>query len=166
MVKEIVFEKEMLKKVCSHSSVNEASVLIAQNLVDTLFHCWEMGRKACSLSANQIGEFEEIIVISDKIHGNPMVMFNPQIIDCKESMDFWENNMCRPNMLYKNERAYSILVSFQDEKARWQKCWFSGKMSGIIQQEIDNLHGILPEKRATDFIECVETIKNAFELNK
>ena len=114
----------------------------------------------------QAVENENIIVVAEKLGGEIMPMFNPEIKECKEEMDYWENNMCRPNMLYKNERAYKVLVSFQDEQARWQKCLFSGKMSGIIQQEIDNLNGILPEERAIDALECVERRKNQSELQR
>lgn len=166
MIKSILMDNKQLKQPSFISPVNEGSLNIAKNLIDTLMFCWGQGRVSCSLSANQIGENEKIIVVAEKLGGEIISMFNPEIKESKEEMDYWENNMCRPNMLYKNERAYKVLVSFQDEKARWQKCWFSGKMSGIIQQEIDNLNGILPEERAIDALECVERRKNQSELQR
>lgn len=152
------------QNACKNSPIDENSLRIAQDLCDTLSFNWEEGRSCCSLSANQIGENQQILVVSAHIGGEIRALFNPKIIQFKQEMDFWEDNMCRPRMLYKNLRAFEICVKFQDEGAHWQSVWLSGKLAGIIQQEIDNLNGILPELRAVASVECgIKSKKQHFE---
>lgn len=159
MNKPISTDVNLLKTPTFVSPINENSIRIAQDLADTLMYNWAQGRVSCSLSANQIGERESIIVVCEKIGGNIITMFNPQIKEKREEMDYWEDNMCRPQMLFKNQRAYEVLVGFQDARGYSQRAWFSGKLAGIIQQEIDNLNGILPEERALVCMECGERPK-------
>lgn len=162
MIREIVQESQMLKKPTVQAGSDERCLIIAKDLADTLRACWSEGRICCSLSANQIGESVRIIALAKHIGGEIFCMFNPKIVLKKEEMDYWEDNACRPKMMYKVDRAYEIAVSYQDANGSQEKVWLSGKLSGLVQQEVDNLNGILPEERATAQVECQLKKKNTF----
>ena len=78
------------QNACKSSPIDENSLRIAQDLCDTLRFNWEEGRSCCSLSANQIGENQQILVVSAHIGGEIRALFNPKIIQFKQEMDFWE----------------------------------------------------------------------------
>ncbi len=147
MIRDIVKDSDILKWPSFDSPVDSNSLCIAKDLEDTIKHGWRQGSTAVSLSANQIGERERVIAVADGIGKEIIVMFNPQIASKREEQTYWEENFCRPNILYKTERAYNICVEYQIADGREVRVFYQGRLAALIQQEIDNLNGILPEER-------------------
>lgn len=148
MIRRIVTEQKELKKANYVSPIDGNSLCVASDMIDTMIYNWNKGRVATSISANQIGEHERIIAVTENRGDDIVLMFNPRITMKKDEQTYWEDNFCRENMLYKNERAYEINVKYYLRNAREVSVNYRGKMAALIQQEIDNLDGILPEERA------------------
>lgn len=153
MIKPIINNKELLSRPAIESPVDSCSLCIALDLKDTLKYAWANGSAACSISATEIGESEAIIAISNVIGGDILVMFNPKIISHSDKITFWEDNLTVPNKLLKNERAHNITVDYQTENGDWQTATYTGKLACLIQQEVDNLLGSLPETRAISSVD-------------
>lgn len=149
MIRRIVTDNETLKSLTFDSPVDGNSLCVARDLVDTMVYNWNLGRVATSISANQIGEAERIIAVAESRGDDIVVMFNPKITSKKEEQTYWEDNFCRENILFKNDRAYEIWVNYQIANGQEVRVNYRGKMAALIQQEIDNLNGILPEERAS-----------------
>ncbi len=149
MFRRIVTDKKSLKQENYISPIDGDSFCIARDLVDTMIYNWNQGRVATSISANQIGEHERIIAVAENRGSEITVMFNPCITMKREEQTYWEDNFCRENKLYKNERAYEINVTYFLKDCREVSVNYRGKMAALIQQEIDNIEGILPEERAS-----------------
>ncbi len=147
MVKDIVFDNEKFKQPVIETPFDVQSVCAASDMKDTLRYHWSNGRICKSLSSNQIGLNVRAIALAERIGGKISVMFNPNIILSKGEQEFWEDNLFRPEKMFKVLRSYEICVQFVAESGKNMMAHYSGETAALIQQEIDNLNGSLPEER-------------------
>ncbi|MGI6012865.1 MAG: peptide deformylase [Oscillospiraceae bacterium] len=110
---------------------------VAQDLLDTL----AAHADGCvGMAANMIGVTKRIIVFDNA--GNPMVMFNPELIRCKEPFTTEESCLSLSGVR-KTKRYRSIKVQYQNMAFQTRFQTFTGWTAQIIQHEIDHCNGIL-----------------------
>ena len=110
---------------------------VATDLLETLaYH-----KEGCvGMAANMIGVNKRIIVFDNE--GQPMVMFNPEIL--RKSGPYETEEGClsltgvRPTRRWK-----TIKVKWQNEKFQQRIKNFTGWTAEIIQHEIDHCEGII-----------------------
>ncbi len=163
MIREVVENSDILKAKTIVSKIDDNSKRIARDLCDTLRFNWSQGRIAMSISANQIGENERIVAISEGVGKNIHVLFNPCITFRRETQEFWEDNLSRPLKMFKTEKAFIVGVKFQNEFGKECSVTVRHLPSALIQQEISNLDGVLPEERATAEVDvCLKKFNPKF----
>ena len=117
---------------------SDSELAIVDDLRDTMRHM-----KMSSISAPRIGASKRIVIISslqckDGSSVDEVVMINPLIVDgfgdmlCQE-FDYEIND------LKMVQRAYMVIVAYQDEKGDQKEVLFSGIQSASAQYEIDRL---------------------------
>lgn len=110
---------------------------VATDLLETL----EYHKEGCvGMAANMIGVNKRIIAFDNE--GQPMVMFNPEIL--RKSGPYETEEGClsltgvRPTRRWK-----TIKVKWQNEKFQQRIKNFTGWTAEIIQHEIDHCEGII-----------------------
>lgn len=128
-------DKEILDKECEEiKNIEEAKELI-QDLKDTL-HASLDGK---GLSANQIGISKKICICS--WGGQEVVMINPVITRSRGKQKYLEGCLSVPGKYAEIERAQKVWCSYLDENGQTQEIAEGGRMSDIIQHELDHLNG-------------------------
>ncbi len=135
LVKDIV--KDPLFLARKSESATPEDIEIGRDLLDTL----EANKAGCvGMAANMIGKLKRIIVFDNG--GEPMLMFNPEIVKCSGAYNTEEGCLSlsgvRPTKRYK-----SIKVRYQNEAFQNRLKTFEGWTAQIIQHEIDHCNGIL-----------------------
>ncbi len=111
---------------------------VAEDLLDTLI----VHKDTCvGMAANMIGVSKRIVAFDND--GEPMVMFNPQIVKKSEPFDAEENCLSLLGGPRKCKRYKTIKVQWQNEKFQTRIKAFAGWTAQIIQHEIDHCDGIL-----------------------
>lgn len=100
------------------------------------------------IAGPQLGIMRRLIYLHiDK----PQVIINPEITyRSPETMVLWDDCLSIPNLLVRVKRNMSIKVRYLDENWTMQEIKASGKLSELLQHEIDHLDGILCTMRAMD----------------
>lgn len=100
------------------------------------------------IAAPQIGISRQIIYTNSEFQG---ALVNPKITQrSRKTFTLWDDCFSFPELLVKVIRHYSITVSFKDEEGASRILKASGAFSGLLQHEIDHVHGILAIDRAVD----------------
>lgn len=110
---------------------------VAEDVLDTL----RANAAGCvGMAANMIGVSKRIIAFDHQ--GTYMVMFNPEIVKCREAYETEEGCLSLDGVR-KTTRYRSIKVRYQNEAFQLRFKTFNGWTAQIIQHEIDHCNGIL-----------------------
>lgn len=141
MIKKILTypeDKEILttksEKVEDIESVRE----LIQDLKDTL-HATDSGK---GISAVQIGVPKQVCICS--WGGNEVVMINPIITRSRGNQLFFEGCLSAPGKYKDVPRAQKVWCTYTDENGETQEIAEGGRMSNIIQHELDHFEGDCP----------------------
>ncbi|CZT56485.1 Peptide deformylase [Eubacteriaceae bacterium CHKCI005] len=135
MVREIV--KDIIFLAQKAEKATEEDLPVAQDLLDTL----EAHKQGCvGLATNMIGVGKRIIVFDKE--GQPMVMFNPEIVKRSQPYEIEEGCLSLAGTR-KTKRWKSIKVQYQTHSFQTRYQTFTGWTAQIIQHEIDHCEGIL-----------------------
>jgi len=143
------FETEPVKKVTSR---------LQDVAIDLTARMYQLN--AIGLAANQVGLKISLCVIDPAwLQGKrmPIVMFNPEIVDCGESLyESPEGCLSLPDVGTKVPRFRNITVRFLGINGKE----FTIKdgcslLSSVIQHEVDHLHGALITDRLIEPVEIV-----------
>ena len=140
MVKRILnYRNEEDKEILSQKSenvndVNEIKELI-QDLKDTLHAIPD----AKGLSAIQIGVNKRICICS--WGGDEMLLINPVITRSRGEQEYLEGCLSVPGVYKKVTRFQKVWCSYLDENGEQQEIAQGGRMSDIIQHELDHFEG-------------------------
>ena len=140
MVKRILnYSNEEDKEVLSQKSetvndVNEIKELI-QDLKDTLHAIPD----AKGLSAIQIGVNKRICICS--WGGDEVLLINPVITRSRGEQEYLEGCLSVPGIYKKVTRFQKVWCSYLNENGEQQEIAQGGRMSDIIQHELDHFEG-------------------------
>ena len=140
MVKRILnYSNEEDKEILSQKSetvndVNEIKELI-QDLKDTLHAIPD----AKGLSAIQIGINKRVCICS--WGGDEVLLINPVITRSRGEQEYLEGCLSVPGIYKKVTRFQKVWCSYLDENGEQQEIAQGGRMSDIIQHELDHFEG-------------------------
>lgn len=140
MVKRILnYRNEEDKEILSQKSenvndVNEIKELI-QDLKDTLHAIPD----AKGLSAIQIGVNKKVCICS--WGGDEVLLINPVITRSRGEQEYLEGCLSVPGVYKKVTRFQKVWCSYLDENGEQQEIAQGGRMSDIIQHELDHFEG-------------------------
>lgn len=109
---------------------------IIENLKDTLSNT----KNGKGLSAVQIGDNVQICICN--WGGKEIVMINPEIIRTRGEQKFLEGCLSAPNKEKEVLRYQKVWCKYLDEEGKEQIIAEGGRMSNIIQHEMDHFNGI------------------------
>lgn len=110
---------------------------IIQDLKDTL-HAQPNG--AHGLSASQIGELKTICICSWA--DEEVVLINPTITRSRGLTEYLEGCLSIPGVYKKIPRAQKVWCTYLNENGETCEIAEGGRMSNIIQHEMDHMQGI------------------------
>lgn len=116
--------------------INDEIKTIIQDLKDTL--AATQGGKG--MSAIQIGCPKKICICS--WDGQEIIMINPVITRTRGEQQFFEGCLSVPGIYTDVTRAQKVWCSFTNENGEQCEIAQGGRMSNIIQHEIDHFDGI------------------------
>lgn len=129
-------DKEILSSKSEEvKDINEIKNLI-QDLKDTL-HATSTGK---GLSAVQIGELKRVCICS--WGGDEIVMINPVITRTRGNQEYNEGCLSAPGIYIDVPRFQKVWCTYMDENGNTQEIAQGGRMSNIIQHELDHFEGI------------------------
>ena len=140
MVKRVLnYRNEEDKEILSQKSenvndVNEIKELI-QDLKDTLHAIPD----AKGLSAIQIGVNKKVCICS--WGGDEVLLINPVITRSRGEQEYLEGCLSVPGVYKKVTRFQKVWCSYLDENGEQQEIAQGGRMSDIIQHELDHFEG-------------------------
>jgi len=140
MIKRILnYRNEEDKEILSQKSenvndVNEIKELI-QDLKDTLHAIPD----AKGLSAIQLGINKRICICS--WGGDEVLLINPVITRSRGEQEYLEGCLSVPGVYKKVTRFQKVWCSYLDENGEQQEIAQGGRMSDIIQHELDHFEG-------------------------
>lgn len=138
MIKKILTypeDKEILtQKSQEVENIKEIKDLI-QDLKDTL-HATDSGK---GISAVQIGVLKRVCICS--WGGDEIVMINPVITRSRGNQDFSEGCLSAPGKFKMVPRAQKVWCTYIDENGEIKEIAQGGRMSNIIQHELDHFNG-------------------------
>lgn len=114
---------------------NEEIQKIIQDLKDTL----HSDESAKGLSAIQLGYPKQICICGWA--GKEIVMINPEITRTRGEQEFLEGCLSVPNFFVKIKRAQKVWCKYLDENGVTKEIAEGGRMSNIIQHELDHFEG-------------------------
>lgn len=124
----------LIQKSESVTSIEEIKELI-QDLKDTL-HSTADGK---GLSAIQIGVPKTVCIVSWA--GKELILINPKITRSRGEQEFSEGCLSVPFMFKKVKRAQKVWCTYLDENGEEKEIADGGRMSDIIQHELDHFNG-------------------------
>lgn len=140
MIKKILTypeHKEILTQISQEvKSIEEVKELI-QDLKDTLHSTDGKG-----ISAIQIGEAKQVCICS--WGGKEIVMINPVITRARGNEKYLEGCLSYPGRYIEVPRAQKVWCSYMDENGDMKEIAEGGRMSNIIQHELDHFKGDCP----------------------
>ncbi len=94
---------------------------------------------AAGISAIQIGIPKRICICS--WGGNTITMINPEVVRSRGEQEFVEGCLSFPYAYAKVKRAQKVWCKYLDENGKEQEIAEGGRMSDIIQHELDHFEG-------------------------
>ncbi|HVO76827.1 MAG TPA: peptide deformylase [Candidatus Bathyarchaeia archaeon] len=119
---------------------------VFEDLADTLMDFREEYGWGRAIAAPQIGVMKRIVYL---YVNEPVILINPVLkLRHRRKMLVWDDCMSCPEILVKVKRYRRCKVEYLD--VNWQKrsMYLEGKLSALMQHEIDHLKGILITQRA------------------
>ena len=141
MIKKILTYPED-KKILTTKSMKveniEEVIELIEDLKDTL-HATDSGK---GISAIQIGIPKQVCICS--WGGKEIVMINPIITRTRGKQDFSEGCLSAPGKFKMVPRFQKVWCTFIDENGEIKEIADGGRMSNIIQHELDHFKGDCP----------------------
>jgi peptide deformylase len=118
----------------------------AQQLYQNMTHHNGLG-----LSANQVGVPYRIFAI--RIDADPLVVFNPKIVDQSENEILLDEGCLSSPLLYmKVKRPDWVRIRFQTHDGETHTELYGGMTARVILHEYDHMEGITFKQRASKFV--------------
>ena len=135
-------QKVLRKRATEVTKVTPDLAKLAEDMLETMYDSAGIG-----LAAPQVGKSIRLIVVDvtgEEEEKNPMILFNPMIVDPRDSCSAEEGCLSVPGVWADVERPETITVQAlgKDGKAFTLKN-VSGLLARCIQHEIDHLNGVL-----------------------
>lgn len=129
----------------SEVSSLKSDTAILQDLIMAIRAKYGFGR---GIAAPQIGLMKRIVCLNlDKKY----TLFNPVLSELSADMfEMWDDCMSFPNLHVRVARHKSCTLTYRDEHWEEQVWQLEGKLSELLQHEVDHLDGILATMRAVD----------------
>jgi peptide deformylase len=149
-----------LKKVCDPvADLSDDLRKLADDMLETMYDAPGIG-----LAAPQIGVLQRVIVmdcVKDEGEApNPMVMFNPEVLQGSDEMNVYEEGcLSIPDQYAEVERPKMVKVGWLDINGNPQEQEFDGLWATCVQHEIDHLNGKL-------FIDYLKPLKRQMITRK
>lgn len=118
-------------------NLDEVKILI-QDLKDTLHNT----RDGKGISAIQIGVPKKVCICSWA--GDEIVMINPKITRTRGSQEYAEGCLSAPGVYKMVPRYQKVWCEYLDENWEVKEIAEGGRMSNIIQHELDHFDGSCP----------------------
>lgn len=121
--------------------VDAELVKLADDMLDTMYDAPGVG-----LAAVQVGILKRLIVldVSDGDAPNPLVLFNPEILQLgSETRVHEEGCLSIPDTHIDIERPATLVVGYIDREGKPQELKADGLLATALQHEIDHLNGKL-----------------------
>jgi len=127
------------KKAAPVESVNAGIRTLVEDMQETMYAEGGIG-----LAATQVDVHIRVITMDlSETKDQPLVMINPQIIQCEGSEQMQEGCLSVPGFYETVERAEKILCRYLDLEGELQELDTDGLQAVCIQHEIDHLDGKL-----------------------
>ena len=133
----MIFKEILTTKSMKVENLEEVRELI-KDLKDTL-HATDLGK---GISAIQIGVPKQVCICS--WGGKEIVMINPIITRTRGKQDFLEGCLSAPGKFKMVPRFQKVWCTFIDENGEIKEIADGGRMSNIIQHELDHFKGDCP----------------------
>lgn len=130
-------DKEILSQKSEEVINIETEKELIENLKDT-FH--SIHGDARGISAIQIGEKKRVCICA--WDNKEIVMINPVITRARGNQEYLEGCLSVPGVFKKISRAQKVWCTYLDENGNMQEISEGGRMSDIIQHEIDHMNGV------------------------
>ena len=136
MVRELMHDPLFLGRRSRAATVEDLAV--GQDLLETLM----AHREICvGMAGNMIGETVAVIAFFDG--GEPVVMYNPEILKAEGAYETEEGCLSLLGGPRKCKRFQKIKVRWDNEKFQKRVKTFTGWTAQIIQHEGDHCNGVL-----------------------
>lgn len=138
------FGDPVLREKCAEvTTIDEKSVKLVKDLVETLYHVSGLG-----LAANQVGVVERLFVYD--VGEGPVACFNPEVAYVSEEVEEEEEGcLSLPNLQIPISRPSVVELEFTDLKGKRQRVRGEGLLARLFMHETDHLDGSLLLDRAS-----------------
>ena len=140
MIKKILnYYNEEDKSILSQKSESVTNIAEVQELIQDLKDTLHDTGNGKGISAIQIGVPKKVCICSWA--GKEIVMINPVITRSRGKQLYSEGCLSVPGVFKDIERAQKVWCSYIDENGEQKEIAEGGRMSNIIQHEIDHFGG-------------------------
>lgn len=140
MVKRILnYRNEEDKEILSQKSETVENIDEIKDLIQDLKDTLHAIPDAKGLSAIQLGINKRICICS--WGGDEMLLINPVITRSRGEQEYLEGCLSVPGIYKKITRFQKVWCSYLDENGNQQEIAQGGRMSDIIQHELDHFEG-------------------------
>lgn len=140
MIKRILnYRNEEDKEILSQKSETVENIDEVKDLIQDLKDTLHATPDAKGLSAIQLGINKRICICS--WGGDEILLINPVIIRSRGKQEYLEGCLSVPGVYKKVKRFQKVWCSYLDENGNQQEIAQGGRMSDIIQHELDHFEG-------------------------
>lgn len=140
MIKRILnYNNEEDKKILSEKSENIENIDDIKDLIQDLKDTLHATKNAKGLSAIQIGVNKRVCICS--WGGEELLLINPIITRSRGEQEYLEGCLSVPGIYRKIKRFQKVWCSYIDENGNQREVAQGGRMSDIIQHELDHFEG-------------------------
>ena len=140
MIKRILnYRNEEDKKILSQKSETVENIDEVKDLIQDLKDTLHAIPDAKGLSAIQLGINKRICICS--WGGDEVLLINPVITRSRGEQEYLEGCLSVPGVYKKVKRFQKVWCSYLDENGNQQEIAQGGRMSDIIQHELDHFEG-------------------------
>lgn len=140
MIKRILnYRNEEDKEILSQKSETVENIDEIKNLIQDLKDTLHAIPDAKGLSAIQLGINKRVCICSWS--GDEVLLINPVITRSRGEQEYLEGCLSVPGVYKKIKRFQKVWCSYLDENGNQQEIAQGGRMSDIIQHELDHFEG-------------------------
>lgn len=140
MIKRILnYRNEEDKEILSQKSETVENIDEVKDLIQDLKDTLHAVPDAKGLSAIQLGINKRICICS--WGGDEILLINPVITRSRGEQEYLEGCLSVPGVYKKVTRFQKVWCSYLDENGKQQEIAQGGRMSDIIQHELDHFEG-------------------------
>ena len=140
MIKRVLnYKNEEDKEILSQKSETVENIDEVKDLIQDLKDTLHAIPDAKGLSAIQLGINKRVCICS--WGGDEILLINPVIIRSRGEQEYLEGCLSVPGIYKKVKRFQKVWCSYLDENGEQQEIAQGGRMSDIIQHELDHFEG-------------------------